>query len=673
MLLALTKAFSLSPFISKALTKLVGTRVLDLCLHVPLRQEERFLLKVLSEGADKQLVTIALTVQYHLPRATARAPYRVVLSDEKNQHIELIYFKSNTAYIKQLLPVGKKLYISGTLEKDKGLFPYKMTHPDYVGADFKPWVGLQPIYPLTAGITQSFIRRLIAKSLERLQDIPEWLSPSILSAEKFPRFKESVVQLHTQKNGEELNKRLAFDELLAHQLSLILSSRKYTQKENHEPYTVHPKLAEVIQSLPYALTNGQKTVLHEIISDFGNPYPMVRLLQGDVGSGKTVVALISMMDQILKGGQCAFLVPTEILARQHFESIKKLLGNYIKVGLLTSKEPAKQKRQVLEDLENHNIDLIVGTHALIQDSVIFKNLTYCVVDEQHRFGVEQRLALCKKGKHLLSMTATPIPRTLTLACYGDMDVSLLKEKPAGRKPITTTVLSLDRYGDLKDRLKSQTEAGAQCYWVCPVIEENAEFSAVLSRFEDLASTFQNVGLVHGKIKDKDSVMQDFKDRKISILVATTVIEVGVDVPNATIMVIENAERFGLAQLHQLRGRVGRGVNESYCILLYKTPLSFNGQKRLEVMKKHDDGFKLAELDLKMRGSGEITGTQQSGMLKFRFSDFETDPEACEEMLEKAHAYAWELCQNEALSTEFENAKTHLLEIFEKKDHYSKSG
>ena len=694
----LKQLVALSSYTEKLIHKLIGSRLIDAWLHAPIRMERRRLISSLKESNSGELITIGVTVSYHLPRPSMRGPYRVVVTDGVEQ-LELTYFKANTQYLKKIFPANKQLLISSQIEHRAGLLHYKMTHPDFVGESYqaKGWIGDQPVYPLTAGLTQKFMRGFVLRCLEKIEDLPEWVIPEQLNKNgvNLTGFKDSLLQLHQHFTQNSImdtayKQRLCFDEFLAHQLALILSSRKVQLIEDDKgdhAFMIRPFVKEFIDNLSFTLTKGQQEILDVLMADFNKTYPMVRLLQGDVGSGKTIVAILALLDQIDKGGQTAFLSPTGILTKQHFETIKAMVGDRICVEILTSAATAKQKRLILERLKNGEIDLIVGTHAIIQDSVQFKNLTFCVIDEQHRFGVEQRVALSKKGDHvhLLSMTATPIPRTLTLACYGDMDVSLLTEKPPGRIPIHTSVMCAKKHQEIKDKLAQQVKAGIQCFWVCPVIEESEEsnLTAVTKRYEDLQNTFGEdvVGLVHGKMKpkEKDAVMLSFQKGDLKVLVATTVIEVGVNVPAATIMVIENAERFGLAQLHQLRGRVGRGGDASYCILLYKQPLSFTGVKRLEAMRKHDDGFKLAELDLKLRGAGETTGTQQSGLPKFKFSDLENatpDEQVFYDLLlEQANSYAWDLVRKPELKKEFSHAKQYLLQIYNKTNaiEYSKSG
>ncbi|MBP9752464.1 MAG: ATP-dependent DNA helicase RecG [Proteobacteria bacterium] len=706
-LLPFSNFIKLSDTIFKFVNKLMGDRVIDVGLHIPFRFEKRTYFQSLKDIQEKTLATLYLKVLYHIPRQRrSRQPFKIILEDDFGQKLEVIYFKGNEAYYKKLFVVGEKVLISGEIEVNNHLkspFFAKLSHPDFVGSlNDKPlWVGEKPIYPLTSGLAQNFIQRFIQKILTYIEPFPDWVNAETKAQLSLPEFDTALKKMH-QVPDEVLNslspsqRRLCFDEFLAHQLALVLASRQGKKnaiiKKEESCKTVVPfesvgLIDLFLKHLPFLLTEGQKKVIQEIVDDFEKETTMVRLLQGDVGSGKTIVAFISALYQIEKGGQVAILAPTEILAQQHFETFLKLFSNTIQIEILTARHTKKQRDILLTRLKNHEIDLLVGTHALIQQDVIFKNLTYCVIDEQHRFGVEQRVNLYKKGEnvHLLSMTATPIPRSLTLAQYGDMDVSLLKEKPKGRKPIVTSLLSQKKLDTLLSRLLEKMKQGEQVYWICPLIEENKESvkTAAEVRVEVLKDYFKdfNVTLVHGKMKpqQKDEAMMAFKNNQVQLLVSTTVIEVGVDVPNASIMVIENAEQFGLAQLHQLRGRVGRGIKDSYCILVFGPILTEYGKKRLEVMKSTNDGFLLAEMDLKLRGSGEIVGTQQSGMPTFKFSNLEKstpkEQDILNDLLEKANLYAFKLLFDPSLLQEKEYALTYLLPIFKKEEAltYTKSG
>ncbi|CAO4835506.1 MAG: ATP-dependent DNA helicase RecG [Holosporales bacterium] len=682
----------LSPAVQRFMNRLMNNRVVDVAMHLPTKIENRVFYKQIHDVPHQGLCTLILTVSHfgQEPKKNKGIPFSVFLSDGISM-MEAIYFRPNMAYLKRLYPIGKEILISGVMNRNSSMSSSfgKILHPDFVGEkeDLPKWHGIKPIYPLTGGVKQPFMQRFVAQILKELQPFPEWIPENILAKLSLPKFDQAARLCHT-KEGIEMplsqnrqKVRLIFDEFLAHQLALILSSRR-AQKNAIVPVTITtpPLVNDFIKKLPYSLTQGQNTVIHEIFQDFEQSDPMVRLLQGDVGSGKTVVAFVTALYQIAKGGQVALLAPTEILAQQHFINIETLFKDQIRVALLTGKTTIKQRRLIQSGLDHQQIDLLIGTHALIQESVTFKNLTYCIIDEQHRFGVEQRMALNKKGTRvdLLSMTATPIPRSLTLAQYGDMDVSTLYEKPKGRIGIKTSVMAKDRYLDLVDRLKLQISQGIQVYWVCPVVEESQTYTAAKERFTDLQKRLgeTTVGLIHGKMKasEKEQTMQDFKDQKCSVLVATTVIEVGVDVPNASVMIIEHAERFGLAQLHQLRGRVGRGSKESFCILLYGDFLSPTARQRLNTMKETDNGFKLAEMDLKLRGSGELTGTQQSGLPTFKFSSFDqaipSEVDLYTQLMEEANTCAWQILTD---TTRLAHAKQYLLPLFEKNVDFTQSG
>ncbi len=612
-------------------------RAVDLLWHLPVGIVDRALIPRIADARPGELATLEVTVAEHRPgggRGGKRSPYRILVEDDSGA-LELIYFKADPSYLKRLLPVGSKRIISGKLEAYDGLL--QMPHPDHVAAtdsaDDLP--SIEPVYPLTAGLTNTTIRKVIGGALAQLPDLPEWIDAGFLAKNAWPSFGEAVTHLHAPQGPDDLlpsapdRARLAYDELLANQLALAII-RQRLRKRAGRPLTAQGHLRKTIQdALPFALTGAQQRALAEIDADLASPNRMLRLLQGDVGSGKTVVALLAMTKAIEAGAQAAFMAPTELLARQHLATISGFAAPAgLRVALLTGRERGRERDAILQALKDGDIDILIGTHALFQETIQFRDLALVVIDEQHRFGVHQRLALQAKGPgtgaELLVMTATPIPRTLLLTSYGDMDVTRLDEKPPGRKPIVTGTVPLERLDEVVAGVARAVAGGAQVYWVCPLVAESEvlDVAAAEDRYATLHAQFgDKVGLVHGRLtgKEKDAVMAQFASGALSILVSTTVIEVGVDVPNASIMIIEHAERFGLAQLHQLRGRVGRGAAESSCILLYRQPLGETARERLNVMRKTEDGFVIAEEDLRLRGGGEVLGTRQSGLPAFRIA------------------------------------------------------
>jgi ATP-dependent DNA helicase RecG len=633
------------PRIEGLLNKLVAprhqsahARVIDLLWHLPQGVIDRQLTPRISDAHIGELATLEVTVTEHRPggpRRGARAPYRVLVEDDSGA-LELVYFNADQAYLKRLLPEGSRKLISGKLESYDGWL--QMPHPDHVVAmdaanDVAKLPLLEPIYPLTAGLTNTSLRKVIVQALTRLPALPEWIDAAWRERNAWPGFAEALSRMHEPQSAADLDvsaparTRLAYDELLANQLALAVI-RQRLRRSAGRPLKAPGKLRKVILAkLPFKLTGAQGRALLDIDADLADPRRMLRLLQGDVGSGKTVVALLAMATAVEAGAQAAFMAPTELLARQHLKTIGSFAASAgLKIALLSGREKGAERKAILSALGEGHVDILIGTHALFQEPVVFHDLALVVIDEQHRFGVHQRLALQAKGTgrgaELLVMTATPIPRTLLLASYGDMDVSRLDEKPPGRKPIETSAIPSERLDELVNKLERPMAKGAQIYWVCPLVAESEvlDIAAAEERYADLKKRFgDRVGLVHGRLsgKEKDRVMAAFAAGDLSILVSTTVIEVGVDVPKASIMVIEHAERFGLAQLHQLRGRVGRGQAQSSCILLYRKPLSEAAQTRLNVMKSTEDGFVIAEEDLKLRGGGEVLGTRQSGLPEFR--------------------------------------------------------
>ncbi len=677
---SLTSLPGVGPRLEKLYARLLereAPRVIDLLFHLPSGTIDRRARPKLRDVQPGQVVTVAVTIDKHRPSPPhrSRAPYRVHASDETGD-ITLTFFNARRDYLEKLLPEGELRYVSGTAEFYDGML--QMVHPDRVvdEAGFAALPLVEPVYPLTEGLALGNVRRAMDASLTRLPDLAEWQDETWVSRERFPAFADALRHLHRPAEPHDVLPespawtRLAFDELLAGQLALALV-RAHMRRQSGRGTASEGRLrARILKALPYALTHSQQRAVDDIINDLALPQRMLRLLQGDVGSGKTVVALIAAAAVIEAGRQAAFMAPTEILARQHLKTIAPLAeAAGIRVAILTGRERGTARKEILDRLTLGDIDLLLGTHALFQEDVAFRDLALAIVDEQHRFGVHQRLALTQKGEavDVLVLTATPIPRTLVLTYFGDMDVSELREKPAGRQPIDTRTIPLSRLDEVEDAVGRALDAGNRAYWVCPLVEESEkiDLAAAEARFEELRNKFgAKVDLVHGRMKgpDKDAAMARFAAGETRLLVATTVIEVGVDVPEATVMVIEHAERFGLAQLHQLRGRIGRSSSHSTCLLLYKTPLGETAKARLTILRETEDGFRIAEEDLKLRGEGDLLGTRQSGLPGFRVAR----PEFHGKYLGAARDdAALVLARDPSLTTERGQALRHLLYLFGK--------
>lgn len=660
---------------AKLVRNLTGDKIVDLLWHLPSSIIDRSYSPQLINARVGSIVTIKIKILEHLEPKIKKLPYKIICTDGTD-NLTLSFFRAYPDTLKRNLPTGEERIVSGKLESFNGTL--QMSHPDYIGKneDFDKIKGIEAIYPLTGGVTNKMLNKLIKQALARVPHLPEWMEEHHLKSLNLPSFNEALVKIHTpQREVDTLSSsiartRLAYDELLANQLALAIVREKVKKQKGREIKGNGLLRKKVLDKLPFELTDSQVKVLGEINSDQASSYRMLRLLQGDVGSGKTIVALMSMLNAVECGTQAAIMAPTEILAKQHLETFQPLCEEIgIRVELLTGRVKGKIRNQLLADLAEGKIDILIGTHALFVENVVFKDLACVVVDEQHRFGVHQRLALSDKGNKpdILVMTATPIPRTLVLTAYGDMEYSKIDQPPKGRKPVDTRVLPITKLQDVISGLKRKVDEGCRAYWVCPLVEESekVDLAAAVERFATLQKVFgDDVGLVHGKMKEKekDQVMQRFKCGEIKVLVATTVIEVGVNVPEATVMVIEHAERFGLAQLHQLRGRIKRGFQASTCMLLYAYPLSENSRSRLNIMKETEDGFVIAEKDLELRGGGEILGTKQSGFCEFRIADMNEH----KNLLLTAHKDALMILANDPkLETPRGEALRILLYLFER--------
>ena len=612
------------PGIAKSLARLGLTRAIDLAYHLPTGTIERIHAPAASGALLGRIVIVAVT-PYEVRSGAGRGPTRIFAADADGNTITLTFF-NNPGWARKQLPLGEARVVSGRL--DAWGDEWQIVHPEVLEPAAATDIAIrEPVYPLTEGISNKRMRELALTGLERAPELPEWIEVSLQAQQHWPAWRAALAEVHMDPAAETARKRLSYDEIFANQLALLLL-RQVARRKRGVALLGDGRISRNLK-LPYQLTGAQTRVIEEIRGDMAQERPMLRLLQGDVGSGKTLVALFAMLEAVEAGAQAAMLAPTEILARQHYSTLQRqcdALG--VRVAILTGREKGRAREAVLMGLAGGSIDILVGTHAIFQARVAYHRLGLIIIDEQHRFGVSQRLLLSEKAErppHLLAMTATLIPRTLTLTHYGEMDVSRIDEMPPGRTPIETLVISDQKLTDVIDGLGRHLEAGGQAYWVCPLVEESESVDAAAA--EERAALLRvrfgvdKVGLVHGRMKgpDKDAVMTSFASAATGVLVATTVIEVGVDVPNATLIVVEGAERFGLAQLHQLRGRVGRGSGASRCILLRGSTLSESGRARLALMRETNDGFRIAEEDLRLRGPGEILGTRQSGEQGFKIA------------------------------------------------------
>jgi len=667
----LKKALALPPGVT-------DPRVLDLLWHMPTGVIDRRAQPTVADAVPGTIATLEIRVLKHKPspRGNTKAPYKVQCEDDTGR-LDLIFFRAHAGFIQDHLPEGETRFVSGRVERFGETL--QMVHPDYIVSpqSRSDLPLLEPVYPLTAGLSNKLLTKAARQAVDLVPRLPEWQNAAFLAAKGWPDFASAVLRLHRVVDGADISpgsppwQRLAYDELLAGQLALLMMRTQKRQLAGRNIQGDGRIRAALIKALPFKLTGSQVQALAEIDADLATDQRMQRLLQGDVGSGKTIVALMAMANAVETGAQAALMAPTEVLARQHAEGMFELAQKAgLRLGLLTGREKGRPRRELLERLKAGELDILIGTHALFTPDVEFHDLALVIIDEQHRFGVHQRMALQEKGNggvNVLAMTATPIPRTLLMTQYGDLEVSKLTEKPAGRKPIKTTSPPIARLEDVVDGLRRAVSQGAQIYWVCPLIETSdvSDLAAAEARHAHLTQVLGPVvGLLHGGMKgpDKDAVMAEFSQGRLQILVATTVIEVGVNVPNATIMVIEHAERFGLAQLHQLRGRVGRSDRQSYCLLLHDEPLGKTASERLRMMTESEDGFLIAEKDLELRGGGEVMGARQSGDEGFRIAGVPGLVDLLQAARDDAHLI---LSQDPDLSTPRGQALRWLLYLFER--------
>ncbi|MFT9099417.1 MAG: ATP-dependent DNA helicase RecG [Zymomonas mobilis subsp. pomaceae] len=663
----------IGPALAKPLKKLNLTRIRDLLFYLPSGQLTR--IKTDHATAKDVGASVILTLTAREYRSsTGRGPFRVIATDGQNGVIHLLWFGNNSSWARKLMPLGETRIVTGKLDIYQDQL--QIVHPTEILplSEGNSIPIKETLYPLSDGLTHRRLSHLIQQGMERAPDLPEWIEPTLLQKNQWPSWRQAIERLHKNPDDRDAKMRISYDELFANQLALKLI-RAANRKKRGFPLKGNGHLRDAL-ALPFKPTGAQSRAMLEIEGDMQQSSPMLRLLQGDVGSGKTLVALNSLLIAVEAGYQAAFLAPTEILARQHFETLsQQLAGLPVNIALLTGRDKGKLRESILMGLADGSIHILVGTHAIFQEKVSYKNLGLAVIDEQHRFGVAQRMMLAEKAEHtphLLVMTATPIPRSLMLTAHGEMDVSRLDEMPPGRQPIETRVIAVQRIADVIASLGRHIAQGGQAYWVCPLVgesENDLDFSSEIASAEQRYTLLQQyfgdkVGLVHGRMKgpEKDKVMTAFSKGEIAVLVATTVIEVGVNVPNATLMIIDHAERFGLAQLHQLRGRVGRGSDRSVCLLLRGSELSHVARERLALIRGCHDGFRLAEEDLRLRGSGEILGTRQSGENGFQLAS----PEDISALLPIANDDARLLVDRDGgLSAERGQAARNALYLFER--------
>lgn len=615
--------------------KLCGSnQIISLLYHLPVSSKEKLPIENLIEAEKRPTGAILIKIDRHLlNRFSLKWPQKVIGHDNTGI-IEIVFFNISADYIEQRLKIGHEYVMVGSIKKNSKNH-YQMINPSLINSldYYQKLPKFEPVYPLTAGLSQKNLQKFIQSVLSYIPEIPEWIDPSFLLKKQWPSWKQALLQIHLPAHpnviepDSPMRQRLAYDEILVNQLAMQLIRQHY-RISYRQPLMPQISLRPtILKRWGFQLTNSQQKVIQEIEADLISGKRLLRLLQGDVGSGKTIVGLMAMTMVVEAGYQAALLAPTEILAQQHYQKIASITPpEKCRVALITSSTSTKQRQTILKELKEGKIHILIGTHSLLENEVQFKNLELIVIDEQHRFGVHQRLVLGRKGNqpNILVMTATPIPRTLTLAIYGSIDISILHEKPAGRLAIDTKAVKNERLPELVDRLNHMVQQGSKIFWVCPSIDEaDNQLAAVKQRFKQLEKKFGSlIGLLHGQLKstEKQQVLDNFANGKLQILVTTTIIEVGVDIAEADIMVIDNADKFGLSQLHQLRGRVGRNNRQSYCILLYSEPISPVAKSRLEILVKTQDGFEIAEQDLKLRGSGDILGTQQSGFNIFKLVD-----------------------------------------------------